>query len=38
MKENDPKSTGIPGIIFVRENGQKPRQPPHELTYQDTSD
>jgi hypothetical protein len=35
MKENDPKSTSIPVIIFVRENGKKPWPPRHGLTYQD---
>jgi hypothetical protein len=32
------KSTGILEIIFVRENGQKPRQPPHVLSCHVTSD
>jgi hypothetical protein len=37
-RKTTPKSTGISEIIFVRENGQKPRQPSHMLTCQSTSD
>jgi hypothetical protein len=37
-RKTTPKSTGILEIIFVRENGQKPRQPSHMLTCQSTSD
>jgi hypothetical protein len=36
MQENDSKSTGISGIIFVRENIQKSRPFPHVHTCQDT--
>jgi hypothetical protein len=38
MKENDSKSTGIPGIIFVMENCQNARPSPHVLTCHATSD